>query len=189
MTSFSIAIDGASKGNPGAAGIGVVLCDDAGNLILEISEYIGETTNNVAEYTALIRGLEEALKLGAESIRISTDSELLARQIAGIYKVKSPHLAEIYQKAKSLLSQFKDAKIRHVLRGNNAHADKLASEAAQKGAKASKKPAKTTKPKPGEEMDIPRQTPQPQHKDSKPTARPVSPPKQQDSQSQLNLDM
>ncbi|HOM73239.1 MAG TPA: reverse transcriptase-like protein, partial [Armatimonadota bacterium] len=72
MTSFSIAIDGASKGNPGAAGIGVVLCDDAGNLILEISEYIGETTNNVAEYTALIRGLEEALKLGAESIRIST---------------------------------------------------------------------------------------------------------------------
>jgi ribonuclease HI len=140
MTSFALAVDGAAKGNPGAAGIGIVLYDENGEIVRQIGEYIGEATNNVAEYTALIRGLEEALSLGAASLRINTDSELLARQIAGVYKVKSPHLAELYLKAKSLLAKIPDAKIQHVPREQNATADKLASEAASKRANVGRKP-------------------------------------------------
>lgn len=134
MKYLTIAVDGASKGNPGAAGIGVVVYNEAGEVVKEIGEYIGMTTNNVAEYTGLIRGLEEALKLGAESIRIQTDSELLVKQIAGIYKVKAPHLAEMYHEARLLLSKFQDAQIGHVPRGQNAHADRLASDAARRRA-------------------------------------------------------
>lgn len=130
MSMFAIAVDGASKGNPGAAGIGVVVYNETGEILAEISEYIGEATNNVAEYSALLRGLREVLSLGGTSIRISTDSELMVKQIVGVYKVKSPHLVAYYQDAKSLLSQFKDAKIRHVPREQNVLADKLASGAA-----------------------------------------------------------
>jgi ribonuclease HI len=134
MTSFVIHVDGASRGNPGAAGIGVVVCDESGKVVREIGEYIGQTTNNVAEYTALIRGLEEVLRLGGKSIMIHTDSELLARQIAGIYRVRAPHLAELYSRARALLSKFPDAKIGHVPREHNAHADRLASDAARRRA-------------------------------------------------------
>jgi ribonuclease HI len=129
-----ISIDGASRGNPGPGGIGVVIYNGAGEVIREVGEYIGETTNNVAEYTALIRGLEESLKLGGTSIRIQTDSELLARQISGVYRVRSAHLAEYYYKARGLLAKFKDAQIAHVPRKDNAHADRLASDAARRRA-------------------------------------------------------
>jgi ribonuclease HI len=132
VISVQLAIDGASRGNPGAAGIGVVICDEAGHSLLEMGEYIGETTNNVAEYTALVRGLEEARKLGATSIVIQTDSELLARQIRGVYRVKSPNLVDLYQDAISLLGQFDEAKIGHVPREENTRADKLASESARR---------------------------------------------------------
>lgn len=137
MSSFALAVDGAAKGNPGAAGIGVVLYDEDGEIVRQIGEYIGEATNNVAEYSALIRGLQEALTLGATSLRIQTDSELLARQIAGVYKVKSPHLAELFYQAKTLLAKIPDAKIKHVPREQNSAADKLASEAASKRANVS----------------------------------------------------
>ncbi len=129
-SSLWIAVDGASKGNPGAAGIGVVIHDEAGEVIQEIGEYIGETTNNVAEYSALIRGLEAALDHGAASVRITTDSELLAGQIAGQYKVKSQTLLPLHEQAKALLSRFASAQIRHVPRAENARADRLASDAA-----------------------------------------------------------
>jgi ribonuclease HI len=137
MPTVFLAIDGAAKGNPGAAGIGVVICDEEGRALLEMGEYIGETTNNVAEYTALIRGLEEASKLRATSIVIQTDSQLLERQIRGIYRVKSPHLAELYQRAIGLLVGFDDAKMGHVPREQNARADKLASESAKRRANCS----------------------------------------------------
>ena len=127
-----IAIDGASRDNPGAAGIGVVVYNDDDEVVREIGEYIGETTNNVAEYKALIRGLEEALRMGAREIYVQTDSELLARQVSGIYRVKSANLMPLYIQARSLFSKFKEARVVHVRRELNAHADRLASDAARR---------------------------------------------------------
>ena len=130
MKQYFIAIDGASKGNPGPAGIGVVIYKPGGKVVREICEYIGETTNNVAEYTALIRGLEAALALGATSVQVKTDSELLARQVSGVYKVKASHLAVLSERVRQLMEQFHDASISHVPREENKPADILASKAA-----------------------------------------------------------
>src|SRR5690349_8749469 len=85
-------VDGAARGNPGPAGIGVVIMDAAGNVVKEIGEPLGRTTNNVAEYTAMIRALEEARALGCDAILIYTDSELMAHQLNGKYAVKAAHL-------------------------------------------------------------------------------------------------
>jgi ribonuclease HI len=126
MSKVIIYSDGASKGNPGASGIGVVLSDQEGKMLAEISEFVGVTTNNVAEYKALIRGLEEAIKLEADEVEISTDSELLARQISGVYKVKAPHLKELHALVISLLRTFRKVSISHVMREHNRLADKLA---------------------------------------------------------------
>ncbi|MCX7988276.1 MAG: ribonuclease HI family protein [Thermodesulfovibrio sp.] len=123
--------DGASRGNPGEAGIGcIIFLND--NRKIEISEYIGKTTNNVAEYGALIRGLEEALKAGAEDVEIYSDSELLVRQITGIYKVKNKNLIPLYERVKQMLSNLKSYKITHINREHNSMADKLAKEASWK---------------------------------------------------------
>jgi len=118
--------DGASRGNPGEAGLGVIIYGAEGQKLLEVSEYLGFTTNNVAEYRALLRGLEEARNLGATEVEIFTDSELLARQINGQYKVKNSGLIPLYQKAKELLSQFAAAQVTHVRRELNKEADRLA---------------------------------------------------------------
>lgn len=118
--------DGASRGNPGQAGLGVVIFAEDGQKILEVSEYLGSTTNNVAEYQALIRGLEEAKILGATVVEVFTDSELMARQINGQYKVKNAGLIPLYQKAKELLSRFQSTKVSHIRREFNKEADKLA---------------------------------------------------------------
>lgn len=122
--------DGASKGNPGDAGIGCLIVTDSKEI--KISEYIGKTTNNIAEYTAIIRGLEEALKQNITEIEIFTDSELLVRQITGAYKVRNKNLIPLYEKVKTLLSKFKKYKILHIYRENNFFADKLAKEASYK---------------------------------------------------------
>lgn len=122
----TIHTDGASRGNPGEAGLGVLIVDEAGQKLAEISEYLGQTTNNVAEYKALIRGLEEAKKLGATEVDVYTDSQLMARQISGEYKVKNQGLIPLYQEAKRLLSQFASGKVTHVPRELNKEADKLA---------------------------------------------------------------
>lgn len=119
--------DGASKGNPGDAGIGCLIISD--NKKIEISEYIGKTTNNVAEYTALIKGLEEALKEGISDIEIYSDSELLVRQINGIYKVRNKNLFPLYKRVLELLNKFKSYKIIHIYRENNVLADYLAKQA------------------------------------------------------------
>jgi ribonuclease HI len=136
---LDIYIDGASKGNPGHAGIGVIICQD-GNILENISRYIGQATNNIAEYTAFLYALQEALMLQAERIRINTDSELLYRQIRREYKVKNPAIANLYMQATRMLSAFKDAQIRHIPRTENRGADKLATKAIKEALKSSSGP-------------------------------------------------
>ncbi len=126
--------DGASRGNPGEAGIGCFIQLSDGRTI-KISEHIGITTNNVAEYKALIKGLEAAKEAGAEEIEIFSDSELLVRQICGIYKVKNKNLRELYERVRKLLSKFKLYTITHIKRDDNAIADILAKEATWKSGK------------------------------------------------------
>lgn len=125
MEVWTAYVDGAARGNPGPAGIGVVITDGAGNVMKEVAEPLGRTTNNVAEYTAFIRALEEARALGCGSIRIFTDSELMAHQINGKYSVKAGHLIPLYQRARLLLAKFDQATVTHVRRELNKRADAL----------------------------------------------------------------
>ncbi len=131
MRRFEIHIDGASKGNPGPAGVGAIICQ-GGCVLKNISEHIGNTTNNVAEYTALIYALQEALILKGESLDIRTDSELLYRQIRKEYKVKNSNIAGLYRQAVHLMSAFKEVVIHHIPREENKGADKLATQGAVK---------------------------------------------------------
>lgn len=134
---FLIHTDGASKGNPGRAGIGVALFRDGETEPLAtLAEAIPDTTNNVAEYTALIRGLQEALLRGADQVEVRTDSELMARQIAGVYAVKSADLMPLFADAKKLLARFDSAKVVHVRREYNRVADALANQGIAAGQKA-----------------------------------------------------
>lgn len=126
-----IFIDGASRGNPGPAGVGVVIIDNKSQLLKEFSRYIGQTTNNVAEYSALIYALLEAEQEGCKAIRVKTDSELLARQINGQYKVKDAHLVLLHDLARYLITRFDVFEIAHIPRTLNAHADRLAGSAAK----------------------------------------------------------
>jgi len=129
-----ISSDGASKGNPGDAGIGVVVTAEDGTVLREIGEYIGCRTNNYAEYAALIRGLAEAAKLGAEAVSVRTDSELLVRQINGLYRVKSPNIKPLHDKVMALLGSFRSYNVSHVYREMNSRADCLANEGVRKHA-------------------------------------------------------
>lgn len=128
MRELEIYIDGASRGNPGPSGIGVIVCRD-GQTIKNISTYIGNTTNNIAEYTALIYGLQEALMLKAEILKVNTDSQLLYRQINKVYKIKNPNILGLYNQAQHLMSAFKQVLITHIRRQDNRGADKLAAKA------------------------------------------------------------
>lgn len=134
MKELEIYIDGASKGNPGPSGIGAVICRN-NEIIKNISSFIGNTTNNVAEYTALIYALQEALILKAEVLKIKTDSQLLARQLNKVYKVKHVNLIGLYNQAVSLLSAFKKVSILNIPREENLGADKLATQAIKKALK------------------------------------------------------
>ncbi|HNW39590.1 MAG TPA: ribonuclease HI family protein [Candidatus Omnitrophota bacterium] len=128
MNHLEIYIDGASQGNPGHSGVGVVIYRD-GLRIKNISSYIGLATNNIAEYTALIYALEEALLLKAKSVKINTDSQLLARQLNKIYKVKNAGIINLYNRAVHLLTGFEKVLINHIPREENSLADKLATQA------------------------------------------------------------
>ena len=128
MTGLNIHVDGASKGNPGPSGIGVVIRRD-GRVLKEIAAFIGNTTNNVAEYTALIYALEESLILKAENVEVNTDSQLLYRQIKKVYKIKSPNITGLYNQAVHLMSAFKQFSIKHIPREENKDADRLATKA------------------------------------------------------------
>lgn len=130
-------IDGASKGNPGAAGVGVLLTRANGEIVAEIGEGIGATTNNVAEYKALIRGLQEARTQGARSVTVHTDSQLLARQMEGRYKINAPHLRLLQQEARALYQHFPGGvTLTHILREGNARADQLANQGARLSAQS-----------------------------------------------------
>jgi len=124
-----IHVDGGSRGNPGPAAAGVVIHDLAAAAdILAAGYFLGQTTNNVAEYSGLLRGLEIALKLGGENLEIFSDSELMVRQLQGEYRVKSPDLQPLYRKALALLSKFQCWRITHVRREFNQRADELANQ-------------------------------------------------------------
>jgi ribonuclease HI len=126
-------VDGGARGNPGPAAIGVVISTPEGELVEEISETIGSATNNVAEYRAVLRGLERAHSLGAGEVEIVGDSELVARQIGGAYKVRHPSLKPLHQRARGLLDGFEGWSIRTVPRAENAGADALVNEALDAG--------------------------------------------------------
>jgi ribonuclease HI len=123
---LTLQFDGGSRGNPGPAGIGVVILAPDGTPLVTLGRFIGKATNNVAEYRGLITAMEEALKLGATNVVIRGDSELVIKQMKGEYRVKSPDMKPLYEEAQDLFAQFDSAKIEHNLRGKNALADKLA---------------------------------------------------------------
>lgn len=124
-----LTVDGASRGNPGPAAIGVVVKDEHGRIVKEIGEYIGESTNNVAEYRALVRALEVAKDLRAGSVEVRSDSDLLVSQLQGSYRVKSPDLSPLYLEANRLLRGFGRHAVTKIPRGQNAAADALANRA------------------------------------------------------------
>ena len=125
--------DGGARGNPGPAGIGAQLTDEKGIVVAEISEFIGHTTNNQAEYQALLAGLEKAKNLGAEEVVCRLDSELVVKQLNHEYKVKNKDLAPLFLKAHNLITGFKKISFQHVPREMNKEADRLANEAMDKG--------------------------------------------------------
>ena len=124
---LTINSDGAAVPNPGPAGIGAVLRDDKGDIVAEISKYIGPATNNKAEFLALIAGLEKALELGAEHVDINSDSELIVRQIEGKYRSKM--MKQLFDQVVSLLGEFKSYTVQHVPREQNTEADALSKRA------------------------------------------------------------
>jgi ribonuclease HI len=125
--------DGGARGNPGPAGYGVVIQDESGKKVAHLSEYLGHQTNNFAEYQGLIAALEYAVKNGPKALKLISDSELLVRQIKGIYKVKNATLKDLHARAKELIAQLDWFQIGHALRENNRDADRLANEAMDKG--------------------------------------------------------
>ena len=118
--------DGAARGNPGPAGAGAILKTRTGEVLAEVSGFLGHTTNNVAEYRALLLGLERALALGVRRLEVRADSELLIRQLRGEYRVRDEKLKPLYEEAKSLLARFQAARLLHVPREQNSDADRLA---------------------------------------------------------------
>lgn len=121
-----VACDGASRGNPGPAGVGAQITDDDGAVLAEIAEGLGETTNNVAEYTAVIRGLERARELGATDVLLRSDSQLLINQLTGRYRVRTPHLQPLHDRVRALAGGFGSIRFEHVPRERNTEADRLA---------------------------------------------------------------
>ena len=119
--------DGACRGNPGPAGIGYVILDRSGDELQAVGEAIGHATNNIAEYTALVRGLERCRLLGATEVEVVSDSELLVRQMTGVYRVKNQRIRELFRQAGDLVDSFEKVEFRHVLRDENQQADGLAS--------------------------------------------------------------
>ena len=120
--------DGAARGNPGPAGVGVHIAAEDGTTVAEIAEGIGEATNNVAEYTAAIRGLERARELGATEVQLRSDSKLLVEQMAGRWKIKNKNLMRLHREVRALGEGFERVTYEHVPRERNVEADRLANE-------------------------------------------------------------
>jgi ribonuclease HI len=128
-----IYFDGASRGNPGRAGAGIWMTDEEGRKVSEVSRYLGHKTNNQAEYWALLLGLREAQRLGWRSLRIFTDSELVERQIKGVYRVRDVNLRALYKTVQQNLKAFSSFEIESIPREGNKEADRLANEAIDRG--------------------------------------------------------
>jgi len=126
---LTIFTDGGARGNPGPAGIGAAILDEQGKVVKLLKNYIGEATNNVAEYKALIMALNSALLLDAENLQINMDSELIVRQMQGRYKIKEPTLVILAQEVLKLSNKFTSVKFSHIPREKNKLADKLVNEA------------------------------------------------------------
>ena len=120
--------DGGSRGNPGPAASGAVLYGEDGAVLREIGTFLGIATNNVAEWTALLEGLKAALELGIEDLAVRMDSELVVKQIAGVYRVKHPGLIPLHAEAKTLLRRFRSVDVQHVRRAQNAAADAMVNQ-------------------------------------------------------------
>lgn len=129
----SLYCDGASRGNPGPSGAGVLLLDQNGEPVFELSRFLDDATNNEAEYKALIRGLGAAADIGVKRLQVFLDSELVVKQLLGTYKVRNPRLRQLFDQAMSRLRQFDDYGIFHVGRELNQQADRLANEAIDRG--------------------------------------------------------
>lgn len=125
--------DGGARGNPGPAGYGVVIQDETGKKVATLSEYLGHQTNNFAEYQGLIAALEYAVKHGPKALKVVSDSELMVKQIKGIYKVKNLALQDLHARAKQLIAKLDWFAIDHAMREHNQEADQLANEAMDKG--------------------------------------------------------
>lgn len=129
---FILYIDGASRGNPGRAGAGVLMTNGSGGKVVEMSRYLGHKTNNEAEYWALLLGLREAKRLGGKSIHIFTDSELIERQVKGLYRVKNLNLKGLHKMVTQNLKEFSSFDIKSIPREQNQEADHLANQAIQR---------------------------------------------------------
>ena len=129
MAKLTVNVDGGARGNPGPAAIGVVVRDSEGNVLAERCERIGRATNNVAEYRALLAGIELAAAHGATELELVGDSELVVRQVEGRYKVKDAKMKELHAEVKRALADFQSWTIRHVRREHNSGADALVNQA------------------------------------------------------------
>lgn len=127
--SIDIFIDGASRGNPGPSGIGIVFCDGQNNIVKKLFKFIGNTTNNVAEYSALIYAMQEALIDRYDDVKLKSDSELLTKQLTGEYKVKNDNLRPYYEMFRHIVRGFDKIEVISITRENNSIADKLANKA------------------------------------------------------------
>lgn len=130
---YTAHVDGGARGNPGPAGYGAVIRDPQGKKIAELSEYLGHQTNNYAEYQGLLGVLRYAIEHKIAALHVVSDSELMVRQMNGIYKVKHPELRKLYDQARELVSCLQHFEIRHALREHNQTADRLANQAMDQG--------------------------------------------------------
>jgi ribonuclease HI len=121
--------DGAARGNPGPAGAGAVIISPDGHIVAKIGKFLGDSTNNVAEYMGLILGLKRAKAMGIKELDVYSDSELLVKQLAGDYAVKADHLRPLHDEARSLLGAFSEIQVRHIPREENAQADAMSNRA------------------------------------------------------------
>jgi ribonuclease HI len=133
MPKLTVNVDGGARGNPGPAAIGVVVRGEGGEVLEERGERIGRATNNVAEYRALLLGIELAAAHGASEVELIGDSELIVRQVEGKYKVKDPTMKELHGEVKAALRPFERWSIRHVRREHNGDADRLVNAALDGG--------------------------------------------------------
>jgi len=141
--------DGGARGNPGPAGFGVSITDQDGNRVIGLSEYLGHQTNNFAEYSALIAALDWTIRNGHHALQVVSDSELMVKQMRGVYKVRNENLQPLYEKAQRLIGQLDWFEIKHVLREQNREADRLANEAMDKGSGRAKAPSESAEPSNG----------------------------------------